>query len=68
MNRVKWARQTPHRHFVRIETISIRNQVHYFRFHALADLDPEFDSLLRAAYAVGEQRHLRTRRSRRAGA
>jgi hypothetical protein len=57
------ARRTPHRHFVRIETISLRNHVHHFRLRALGELDADFDALLRAAYAVGQQRHLEPRRS-----
>jgi hypothetical protein len=56
------ARPTVHRHFRKIETFSARNHVHYFRLTAIEQLDPEFDILLRAAYAVGEQRHLPRRR------
>lgn len=52
------AAPTP-RPFVRkIETISPRNHVHFFRLERETDLGAEFLELLRAAYAVGEQRHL----------
>ena len=52
------AQRTPHRHFVRIDTISRRNHVHHFKLERPEELDAEFDRLLREAYAVGEQRHL----------
>lgn len=45
--------------FRRIDTISPRNHVHRFRLRIASDLTPEFDALLREAYAVGEQEHLR---------
>ncbi|HYJ29007.1 MAG TPA: DUF5655 domain-containing protein [Allosphingosinicella sp.] len=52
------AAPTP-RPFVRkIETFSPRNHTHHFRLEKEADLSDEFLALLRAAYAVGEQRHL----------
>lgn len=44
--------------FRRIDSLSPRNHVHAFRLHSPADLTPEFDALLREAYAVGEQKHL----------
>jgi hypothetical protein len=44
--------------FRRIDSLSPRNHVHVFRLHSPADLTPEFDALLREAYAVGEQKHL----------
>ncbi len=57
------AAPTP-RPFVRkIETISPRNHVHFFRLKQGADLDARFLELLRAAYAVGEQRHLSSLRA-----
>ncbi|HEX8365347.1 MAG TPA: DUF5655 domain-containing protein [Allosphingosinicella sp.] len=57
------AAPTP-RPFVRkIETISPRNHVHHFRLEQEADLDEDFVALLRAAYAVGEQRHLASLRT-----
>jgi len=43
----------------RIETISPRNHVHHFRLASGGDLSSDFFDLLRAAYAVGEQRHFR---------
>ena len=45
--------------FRRVETFSPRNHVHVFRLRSPADLTPELDALLREAYAVGEQKHLR---------
>ena len=45
--------------FRRIDSLSPRNHVHHFRLHTAADLTPAFDTLLREAYAVGEQKHLR---------
>ena len=45
--------------FRRIDTLSPRNHVHVFRLRSPADLTPELDALLREAYAVGEQKHLR---------
>jgi hypothetical protein len=44
--------------FRRIDSLSPRNHVHLFRLRSAADLTPEFDALLREAYAVGEQKHL----------
>jgi hypothetical protein len=58
------SKRTPDRHFWRIDTISARNHVHHFQLHSVAELDRGFDALLRAAYAVGEQRHLARRRRR----
>ena len=55
------AEPTPGPSVRRIETISPRNHVHHFRLASEADLDPDFLALLRAAYAVGEQRHLERR-------
>lgn len=42
----------------RIETFSLHNHVHHFRLTGAQDLSDDFFELLRAAYAVGEQRHL----------
>lgn len=50
----------------RIESFSARNHVHHFRLIGPEDLSVDFITLLRAAYAVGEQRHL-DRRDRGAG-
>jgi hypothetical protein len=63
--RMKWldghfvlARRLEHPRFRKIETISARNHVHHFRLTKLPDIDAEFGSLLREAYAVGQQKHL----------
>jgi hypothetical protein len=57
------AEPTP-RPFVRsIETFSPRNHVHHFRLTSAADLDAAFVELLRAAYQVGEQKHLASLRT-----
>jgi hypothetical protein len=63
--RTKWldghvvlARRLEHPRFRKIETISPRNHVHHFRLHSPTDVDAEFESWLKEAYAVGEQRHL----------
>lgn len=52
------ARRRAHPRFKRIESFSPRNHLHAFRIVSAADLDAEFCSWLREAYAVGEQRHL----------
>ena len=51
-------RRLEHPRFRKIETISPRNHVHHFRLHTPTDIDAEFESWLKEAYAVGEQRHL----------
>jgi hypothetical protein len=43
-------------------SISRRNHVHVFRLTGVDDVDDEFRGFLREAYAVGEQRHVETRR------
>ena len=53
------------RHFRAVQTISPKNHVHTFRITTRSDLDSEMISLLRAAYAVGEQKHLRHRQGGR---
>jgi len=45
----------------RIESFSRRNHVHFFRLTSVEDITEELRSLMRRAYAVGEQRHLRDR-------
>jgi hypothetical protein len=45
----------------KIETFSRRNHVHYFRLTSVGDITPELLSLMRYAYAVGEQQHLQRR-------
>ena len=54
------ARRLEHPRFRRIETFSARNHVHHFRLSALADVDDDFEAWVREAYAVGQQRHLRS--------
>jgi hypothetical protein len=54
------ARRFEHPRFRKIETISPRNHVHHFRLLTVADVDAEFEGWLAEAYAVGEQKHLRT--------
>lgn len=56
-----------HPRFRRIDTISPRNHVHHFRLVSPADVDAEFQSWLRDAYAVGAQEHLESRRGLRTG-
>lgn len=56
------ARRLPHSRFRKIETFSARNHVHYFRLTSPAEVDAEFRSWLREAYAVGAQEHLKPRR------
>lgn len=53
------AQVTPSAKFERIESLSRRNHVHHFRLRSQEFLDGEFMTLLRAAYAVGQQEHLR---------
>jgi hypothetical protein len=52
------ARRREHPRFRKIETISPRNHVHHFRINTIDDIDSEFESWMREAYEVGEQRHL----------
>ncbi len=44
--------------FTRIQSLSPRNHVHYFRIRSVEDLDDEVAGWLREAYEVGEQKHL----------
>lgn len=57
------ARRLPHTRFRGIDTVSPRNHVHHFRLESPAEVDDEFRSWLREAYAVGAQEHLKSRRS-----
>jgi hypothetical protein len=59
------ARRFEHPRFRRIDTISIRNHVHHFRLTSVSDIDSEFEAWLAEAYAVGQQRHLKTDAKRR---
>ena len=52
------ARRLEHPRFRKIETFSPRNHLHAFRLAQATDIDADFRSWLREAYAVGEQRHL----------
>lgn len=54
------ARRLEHLRFRRIDTISRRNHVHHFRFTAVSEVDMEAEGWFREAYAVGQQRHLKT--------
>ena len=53
-----------HRHerpcFVRIDTISRYNHVHHFRIEKPGDLDEELCHFIAKAYAVGQQKHLKS--------
>lgn len=53
-----FARRVEHSRFLRVETFSPRNHLHAFRLDSQAELDDEFASWIREAYAVGEQKHL----------
>jgi hypothetical protein len=53
-----FARTAPHPRFRRIDSLSRRNHVHHFRLTTPAEIDAEFCSWVREAYAVGAQRHL----------
>ena len=60
------ARRLDSPRFRRIDPISPRNQVHVFRLHEPAEVDPEVERWLAEAYLVGEQKHLTaTQRSAR---
>jgi hypothetical protein len=45
--------------FTKIETLSPRNHIHYFRIRSADELDGEVLGWLREAYRVGRQEHLR---------
>jgi len=47
--------------FRKVESISRRNHVHVFRLRTVDDVNRELRRWLRAAYAVGEQKHLSAR-------
>ncbi len=52
------ARRNEHPRFRKIDYISPRNLVHYFRLHDPAEVDDDVRNWLAEAYAVGEQKHL----------
>ena len=54
------ARRMEHPRIRRIDTISPRNHVHHFRFSSVSEVDKEVEEWLAEAYAVGQQRHLKT--------
>jgi endogenous inhibitor of DNA gyrase (YacG/DUF329 family) len=58
------ARRRESPRFSKIQAFSPINQVHQFRIYRAEEVDVEVASWLREAYAVGEQRHLDSRRSR----
>ncbi|HEV7925947.1 MAG TPA: DUF5655 domain-containing protein [Verrucomicrobiae bacterium] len=59
------ARKLEHARFRRIDTISPRNHVHHFRLSSLSDVDEVVEGWLAEAYAVGQQRHLRSKARQR---
>ena len=58
------AERAEHPAFRRIEVFSPRNVLHAFRLAGPDDVDDDFVRLARAAYRVGEQRHLSPARRR----
>jgi len=52
------ARRLENPRFTKIETLSPRNHIHYFRIHSPEELDDEVLAWLREAYRVGQQKHL----------
>jgi len=56
------ARRYEHPRFTKIDYISSRNHVHHFRISGPAEVDEEVRAWLAEAYAVGEQKHLTSRR------
>jgi hypothetical protein len=52
------ARRLESPRFRAVQTFSPRNHLHAFRLERMEDIDDEFRSWLREAYAVGEQKHL----------
>jgi len=55
------ASRQPRAFFPRIDTISRRNHVHHFVLRRPEDFGHDFSELVRAAYQVGEQKHLEER-------
>jgi hypothetical protein len=55
------ARRVEDPRFRSVQTFSPRNHVHTFRLTTFREIDAGFRKLLREAYAVGEQKHLRTK-------
>jgi hypothetical protein len=53
------ARRLESSRFTKIETLSPRNHIHYFRIQSPEELDAEVLAWLHEAYRVGRQEHLR---------
>jgi hypothetical protein len=53
------AERLDHPRFESVQTFSPRNHVHNLRLRGIAEIDDEVREWIRAAYEVGEQRHLR---------
>jgi Domain of unknown function (DUF5655) len=53
-----FARRVPSPRFRKIETMSAKNVLHHFSLEGEDELDAEFESWIREAYAVGRQEHL----------
>jgi Domain of unknown function (DUF5655) len=56
------ARRLEHPRFRRIDTISPRNHVHFFRIASPDDINANLRRWLKEAYAVGKQEHLKRSR------
>ena len=56
------ARRRESQRFSKIQEFSPINQLHQFRLYRAEEVDVEVTDWLREAYAVGEQRHLKSRR------
>ncbi len=54
------ARRLENPRFTKIETLSPRNHIHYFRIHSPEEMDAEMLAWLREAYRVGRQEHLKS--------
>jgi len=48
----------PSRKFFRIEKITQNDYIHRFRMRDEADIDGEFRNYMKAAYAIGERKHI----------
>jgi hypothetical protein len=53
------AERIEHPRFESVQTFSPRNHVHNLRLRNISEIDEEVRDWIRAAYHVGEQRHLR---------
>jgi hypothetical protein len=52
------AERREHPRFESVQTFSARNHLHNLRLRSIGEIDEEFREWIRAAYEVGEQRHL----------